>query len=63
MARKPRIEFEGGLYHVITRGNHKQEIFREDQDFLKYLKFLRDYKDRYQFSLYAYVLMRNHYLC
>jgi len=60
MARKPRIEFEGGLYHIITRGNQKQEIFRDDQDFLKYLKFLRDYKDRYRFSLYAYVLMRNH---
>ncbi len=40
MAREPRIEFEGGLYHVITRGNQKQEIFRYDQDFLKYLEFL-----------------------
>ena len=60
MARKPRIEFEGGFYHVITRGNQKQKIFRDEQDFLKYLKFLSDYKERYGFSLYAYVLMQNH---
>jgi putative transposase len=60
MARKPRIEFEGGFYHVITRGNQKQKIFREEQDFLKYLWFLGDYKERYGFSLYAYVLMQNH---
>ena len=60
MARKPRIEFEGGFYHVITRGNQKQKIFREEQDFLKYLNFLGDYRVRYGFSLYAYVLMQNH---
>src|SRR5436305_1171601 len=27
MARKSRIEIEGGLYHVITRGNNRQQIF------------------------------------
>jgi REP element-mobilizing transposase RayT len=60
VARKPRIEFEGGFYHVITRGNQKQKTFREEQDFLKYLRVLGDYKVRYGFSLYAYVLMNNH---
>ena len=32
----------------------------EENDFLKYLDFLRDYKDRYGFSIYAYVLMSTH---
>jgi hypothetical protein len=41
MARKPRIEFEGGLCHVITRGNQKQKIFLQKRDFLKYLECLR----------------------
>ena len=59
MARKLRIEFEGGLYHVIARGNQKQKIFLDKGDFLKYLEFLGDYKDRYRFFLYAYVLMEN----
>ena len=60
MARKPRIEFEGGFYHVITRGNQRQKVFLEEKDFLKYLEFLSDYKDRYGFWIYAYVLMRTH---
>lgn len=60
MARKPRIEFEGGFYHVITRGNQRQKVFIDEKDFLKYLEFLSDYKDRYGFSIYAYVLMSTH---
>jgi REP element-mobilizing transposase RayT len=60
MARRPRIEFEGGFYHVITRGNQRQKVFIEEKDFLKYLEFLADYKDRYGFLLYAYVLMGTH---
>ena len=60
MARRPRIEFEGGFYHVITRGNQRQKVFIGENDFLKYLEFLTDYKDRYGFLLYAYVLMGTH---
>jgi len=60
MARKPRIEFEGGFYHVIIRGNQRQKVFLEEKDFLKYLEFLSDYKDRYGFWIYAYVLMSTH---
>ena len=60
MARKPRIEFEGGFYHVIIRGNQRQKVFLEEKDFLKYLEFLNDYKDRYGFWIYAYVLMSTH---
>jgi len=60
MARKTRIEFEGALYHVITRGNQKRKVFRTDEDFQTYLDILRRYKDRYRFYLYAYVLMSNH---
>jgi len=60
MARKPRIEFEGGFYHVIARGNQKQTIFLNENDFRRYLEFLGDYKNRYKFFLYSYVLMPNH---
>ena len=60
MARKPRIEFEGAFYHVITRGNQRQKIFREDTDYQKLLLLLTIYKNRYRYSLYAYVLMSNH---
>jgi REP element-mobilizing transposase RayT len=60
MARKPRIEYYGAFYHVITRGNQKQAIFKEDADRQKYLEVLACYKKRYGYHLYAYVLMKNH---
>lgn len=60
MARKLRIEYEGAFYHVITRGNQRQDIFRDKDDFLKYLDILSHYKKRHQYSLYSYVMMSNH---
>jgi hypothetical protein len=29
MARKPRIEYDGAFYHIITRGNQRQMIFKD----------------------------------
>jgi REP element-mobilizing transposase RayT len=60
MPRKPRIEFEGAFYHVITRGNQRQKIFKSPEDYQKYLQLLTIYKNRYHCSIYAYVLMSNH---
>ncbi len=60
MPRKPRIEYSGAFYHVITRGNQKQYIFKDASDHEKYLQLLASYKQRRQFRLYAYVLMNNH---
>jgi putative transposase len=60
MARKPRVELEGGLYHLITRGNDRQIIFREPDDYSKFLSVLKVQKARLPFFLYAYCLMPNH---
>ncbi len=60
MARKPRIEFPGGLYHIITRGNRREKVFLDDTDYKRYLDLLSHYHKRYNFLLYAYVLMPNH---
>jgi putative transposase len=60
MARKPRIQFEGAFYHVITRGNQRQKIFKDEEDYRQYLEIVSRYKDLYKFRLYAYVLMNNH---
>ncbi len=60
MPRKPRIHFPGALYHVIARGNRRERIFRDQKDYQLYLNFLREYKDRYGFYLYAYTLLPNH---
>ena len=60
MARRPRVHFPGALYHVISRGNQRQRIFRSTSDRARYLELLSQYRKRYGFVLYAYVLMSNH---
>ncbi len=60
MARKTRIEFPGIFYHVLARGNNKQVIFKDDQDYNVYIIRLKRYHQRYKFILYAYTLMPNH---
>ncbi len=60
MARKPRIQFAGALYHVMVRGNRGQIVFPEDEDFRLYLKFLKEHKAKLNFRLYAFILMPTH---
>ena len=60
MARKPRVEYAGAFYHVICRGNQRQVIFRSDADREYYLGRVEEYRQRYGFKVYAYVLMSNH---
>lgn len=60
MPRKPRIEFPGAFYHVIIRGNHSQVVFHDDQDKKKFLSVLNDYWAKFDFTLYAFVLLDNH---
>lgn len=60
MARKPRIEFQGALYHVIVRGNQRRRIFLTPDDYEDYLSRLWTYHEKFRFVLYAYCLMPNH---
>ncbi len=61
MPRPPRLEFDGALYHLISRGNGRARIFLADHDRLRFLRQLRDNLQTYDVLLYAYVLMDNHY--
>jgi putative transposase len=61
MARAWRIEFEGALYHVLSRGNQRQAIFTDDEDRLLFLERLFEMTKRFEVECYAYVLMNNHY--
>jgi REP-associated tyrosine transposase len=60
MARPHRIEFPGAFYHVIVRGNQRQNTFIDDEDRRVFLARVRRYKEKEGFILYAYVLMPNH---
>jgi len=61
MARRPRIHYPGAFYHVIARGNQKQDIFLKKEDYKTCLTYLSECKAKYHFYLYAYALMRNHF--
>ena len=58
MARKPRIEVEGGLYHLITRGVDRRDIFHSPEDHKKFLSLLAVQKKKILFLL-RIVLMTN----
>jgi putative transposase len=60
MPRGPRLLISDICYHIIQRGNQKQNVFRENADFERYLQILLHYKKKYGFKLYAYCIMPNH---
>ncbi len=61
MARPLRIEIADAIYHVMSRGNEKRNIFRDDNDYTKFLTYLSDGTQVYRYRMLAYVLMPNHY--
>jgi len=61
MARPLRIEFEGAVYHVTSRGNAREDIFLSDSDREMFLKTLAHVVDRFGWVCHAYYLMGNHY--
>lgn len=61
MARKLRIEFEGALYHVLNRGDRRENIFYSDADRELFLDLLGQTCLKTGWKIHAYVLMSNHY--
>lgn len=60
MSRKPRQTSASGIYHIMIRGVNKQEIFFDNQDKIVFINLLTKAKEKYNFYLFAYVLMNNH---
>lgn len=54
-----KISFNN-TYHIMLRGINKQNIFNDNLDRNKFLRALKETKERYQYKLYAYCLMNNH---
>lgn len=61
MARPLRIEFEGAVYHVTSRGNAREMIFHDDADREAFLETVASAARRYNLICHAYCLMGNHY--
>ena len=60
MARLPRFVLPGHPQHVIQRGNNREPIFYQDEDYQFYIEKLIDACKKHDCVLHAYVLMTNH---
>ena len=61
MARPLRIQYDGAVYHVTSRGNARKAIFQDDKDRELFLGTLYRVNKRYNWLCHAYCLMNNHY--
>jgi putative transposase len=61
MARPLRIEYDGALYHLTSRGNDKKRIYRDEEDRELFLSILAGINRKYNWFCHAYCLMDNHY--
>jgi putative transposase len=60
MARKPRIHTPGAIYHVILRGNARQDIFSDDKDRYRFYDILQKSCERFRHRILAFCRMTNH---
>jgi REP element-mobilizing transposase RayT len=61
MPRQLRMEYEGAIYHVLSRGDRKKAIFLDDVDRQDFLKTLAEACQKTGFEVHAYCLMKNHF--
>ena len=61
MARQLRIQYEGAIYHLMNRGDRREEIFRDDVDRKRFLEALEAVCQKTGWQVHAYCLMGNHF--
>ena len=61
MARPLRIEYAGALYHLTSRGDGQEDIYRSDDDRHRFFAVLGEVCERFDWIVHAYCLMGNHY--
>src|SRR5213593_1680583 len=61
MARKVRVEYPGAIYHIVSRGNHREAIFRDDEDREQFISTLAEACAKTGWQVHALCLMSNHF--
>jgi REP element-mobilizing transposase RayT len=59
MPRTARIAPNEYVYHILTRGNNRQDIFKDKKDYKKFMEVLQRYKEKYRFRLYLCFSLTN----
>jgi putative transposase len=60
MPRLNRVAPVGVPQHVIQRGNNRQVCFAGEGDMAAYMAWLKEYADKFEVDVHAWVLMTNH---
>lgn len=60
MPRPARLLLSKSFYHIMTRGNNKNVVFRSDNDFEYYIELIYRFKSEHPFDLYHFCLMPTH---
>lgn len=55
-----RILPDEGVLHLLTRGNNRKQLFKDDSGYNSYLNLLKRYKQENNIIIYHYCLMPNH---
>src|SRR5260370_41551907 len=61
MPRQVRIQYPGAMYHVMSGGNRRQDIYLDDVDRQDFLKTLAEACQKSGWQIHAFCLMSNHY--
>ncbi len=60
MPRIARTVFKNIPHHITQRGNRHEVVFYSDDDRRIYLRWLKEYTDKFRVKILAYCLMDNH---
>ncbi len=58
---RSRLWTDAACYHVINRGQARETVFHDDEDYAYFLQLLQRYRDRFTLRIYHYCLMANHF--
>ncbi|MBP8259215.1 MAG: transposase, partial [Verrucomicrobia bacterium] len=61
MPRPFRIQFAGAIYHLMSRGDRREPIFRDDTDRRGFLATLGEACEKTGWQVHAYCWMNNHF--
>ena len=60
MPRIVRQYSKTDVYHIIIRGNDKQDLFYDDDDRYLFKDRMKESKEKFKYQIYSYCLMSNH---
>src|SRR5438552_15170958 len=49
------------MYHVMNRGDHREDIFADDEDRQRFVATLKETCEKTAWQVHAYCLMSNHF--